>query len=302
MHLADYLPEDGGFIVPFSETEQDAQLLALLRLIVPEADATRLERLARDIYEGRAGELVQASSASIRAVQTDLTDQVRIAIGTSTEDFDPDAGRPNVLVLILTPRRISALRDQVLPSLVRLFREEDHLRRVLAARRPEELEAIGALMELEIREHLLVEDALVPVQYRVYPETPFEEVVDLMIRRSLHSVPVVGADYEFLGIVTTGDALRNLLPRVRARRGRHASHTGAEILARDVMTRSVMCVSEDQSLVDAANTMVTRDVEQLPVVRESALVGVIDRKSVLELVFGQAGFTGEHNIETASEG
>ena len=63
-----------------------------------------------------------------------------------------------------------------------------------------------------------------------------------------------------------------------------------------------MCVSEDQSLVDAANTMVTRDVEQLPVVRESALVGVIDRKSVLELVFGQAGFTGEHNIETASEG
>ncbi len=140
-------------------------------------------------------------------------------------------------------------------------------------------------MELEIREHLLVEDALVPVQYRVYPETPFEEVVDLMIRRSLHSVPVVGADYEFLGIVTTGDALRDLLPRVHSRRGRHASHMGGEILARDVMTRSVMCVSEDQSLVDAANLMVNRDVNALPVVREGVLVGFLHRDTVLKSLF-----------------
>ena len=43
--------------------------------------------------------------------------------------------------------------------------------------------------------------------------------------------------------------------------------------ARDLMTRTVLCVSEDQGLVDAANMMVNRDVEQLPVVREGELVG-----------------------------
>ena len=37
-----------------------------------------------------------------------------------------------------------------------------------------------------------VSEALVPSQYRVYPDTPLTEVVDLMVRRSLHAVPVVG--------------------------------------------------------------------------------------------------------------
>ena len=57
------------------------------------------------------------------------------------------------------------------------------------------------------------------------------------------------------------------------------------------MSRSVLCVSEDQSLVDAANTMVNRGVEQLPVVREGELVGSIDRASVLELLLGQTRST-----------
>jgi CBS domain-containing protein len=302
MHLSDYLPESGGFIAPFKEDDREARLLALLRLASPEADSDRLARVSKDIAEGRAGELVGTPTAAIWAVQTDLTAQVRLVLGVSPREVAPDSDRPNILVLILTPRRISALRDQVLPSLVRFFREEDHLRRVSAARRPEEIEAVRALMDLELREHLLVEDALVPIRYRVYPETPFPEVVDLMIRRSLHSVPVVGADYEFLGIVTTGDALRNLLPLVRSPRGRMAAEGAAEILARDVMTRSVMCVSEDQSLEDAAHTMVTRDVEQLPVVRESGLVGLIDRTSVLKLVFGQASFTGEYNAKPSNAG
>jgi len=110
-----------------------------------------------------------------------------------------------------------------------------------------------------------------------------------MVRRGIHSVPVVGQEYEFLGIITTGDALKYLLPLIR--KGEESPHPGlatSEVLARDVMTRSVMCVSEDQSLLDAANAMVNRDLEQLPVVREGALVGAIDRNLVLELLFGQA--------------
>ena len=52
-------------------------------------------------------------------------------------------------------------------------------------------------------------------------------------------------------------------------------------VARDVMTRSVLCVSEDQTLVDVASLMVNRDVEQLPVVREGELVGFVTREAVL---------------------
>jgi CBS domain-containing protein len=52
------------------------------------------------------------------------------------------------------------------------------------------------------------------------------------------------------------------------------------------MTRTVLCVSEDQELREVSQLMVNRDVEQLPVVREGQLVGFITRDSALSALFG----------------
>jgi CBS domain-containing protein len=134
-------------------------------------------------------------------------------------------------------------------------------------------------------EELLVEHALTNISYRVYPDTPFGEVLDLIVRRTLHAVPVVGEDYEVLGIITTGDALKTLLGRARG--GEVGKDAGRGIVARDVMTRTVLCVSEDQLLSEAAQMMANRDVEQLPVVRDGALVGFLTRDSVLLALRGR---------------
>jgi len=125
---------------------------------------------------------------------------------------------------------------------------------------------------------LLVSSAAQPVKYRVYPETPLSEVVDLIVRREVRALPVVGESFEVLGIITAGDALEQVLrdlPSESADGGR------GELAARDVMTRSVLCVSETQGLLDAAQMMVNRDVEQLPVVREGQLVGLLTRDAIL---------------------
>lgn len=134
-------------------------------------------------------------------------------------------------------------------------------------------------------EQLRVEHALSTFSYRIFPDTPFLEVLDLMIRRGLHAVPVVGGEYEVLGIITTGDALDALLNSRRARGGVEGSG-GDKLVARDVMTRTVLCVSEDQLLMEAAQMMANRDVEQLPVVRDGALVGFLTRDSVLRALRG----------------
>lgn len=126
--------------------------------------------------------------------------------------------------------------------------------------------------------HLLVENAFEPVRYRVYPETPLAEVVDLMVRREVRALPVVGESFEVLGIITSGDALDQVL---RDRPAEGAGATREDLAARDVMTRSVLCVSETQGLLDAAQMMVNRDVEQLPVVREGELIGLITRDGIL---------------------
>jgi len=137
-----------------------------------------------------------------------------------------------------------------------------------------------------MREPLRVQDALTTVSYRVYPETPFHEVLDLILRRGIHAVPVVGTSYEVLGIITTGDSLRTLM-----KSGLDAGLEGAvsQLLAREVMTRTVLCVSEDQLLAEAVQMMVNRDVEQIPVVRNGALVGFITRGSVLRALRGGGG-------------
>lgn len=131
---------------------------------------------------------------------------------------------------------------------------------------------------------LLVEDAAEAAKYRVYADTPLAEVVDLMVRRGLRAVPVVGERYEVLGIITTGDALGRVL---RDARGEDAEGQ-APPTARDVMTRAVLCVSETQPLEDAARMMVTRKVEQLPVVRDGELVGLITRNAVLRALHGES--------------
>jgi CBS domain-containing protein len=139
-------------------------------------------------------------------------------------------------------------------------------------------------MQAESNQNLLVEDALETVQYRVYPETPLREVVDLMVRRGVRALPVVGEQYEVLGIITTSDALGDMLSGVLRERPAVQAVTGSEDeqrTARDIMTRAVLCVSEAQPLVDAARIMVTRSVEQLPVVREGELIGLVTRDATL---------------------
>lgn len=150
-------------------------------------------------------------------------------------------------------------------------------------------------MEGRGKDPRLVEDAFDRVRYRVYPETPLDEVVDLMVRRSVRAVPVVGEQYEVLGIITTGDALRHVLREDRADEGDDDHGT---LTARDVMTRAVLCVSESQPLLDAARMMANRKVEQLPVVRDGELVGLITRDAILTAL--HAGAT-DDNDETEDD-
>jgi predicted transcriptional regulator len=111
-----------------------------------------------------------------------------------------------------------------------------------------------------------------------------------MVRRGLTSVPVVGEDYEFLGIVTTAGALKHVVTQTQNEEAGDSAGQGPveEATAREIMTRSVMCVSEDQSFMEAAFIMVNRDVEELPVIREGEMVGFLTRGEVLRLLFGPA--------------
>lgn len=128
-----------------------------------------------------------------------------------------------------------------------------------------------------VKSDLRVEDALEAGTVRVTPDTRLSEAVALMVREGLRAVPVVGESSEVMGILTSGDALGHVLEGG----GEELEGAAPDALVRSHMTRSVLCVSVDQPLSEAANMLVNRGVDQLPVVREGEFVGFITADSIL---------------------
>jgi CBS domain-containing protein/mannitol/fructose-specific phosphotransferase system IIA component (Ntr-type) len=249
-------------------------------------------RLAGEFFSGARGEVIRVNEwVVLLAAQTREVTQLVGAFGSTPSLLElgdrEGGGTASVLFLILTPRRVSPLKIQALPTLSRFLREKGNARRLRDAGSASEILVFSEFMDLELQDQLLVADGLTPLEFRVYPETPLEEVVGLMVRRALRAVPVVGEKLEFLGLITSGDAMRYLLPE-RLTQATPPTDKGVP-RAREIMSRSIMCISEEQSLVEAANLMVNKGVSQLPVVREGELVGFLSVETALQLLFETGG-------------
>ncbi len=293
MRLVD-LVVDSWAVVPLEAADLGEALHAIFSRIHEQGllDDERASKYARDLAFGSQGEVVRVNDDIVVVVGTlETVESPAIGVGVAREPFTVTAeGRPvrgeaRAVILLLTSGKLTGARQQIVPAIVKALRDRGRTERLLAARSISEIHEMKELMDTEFRTRLLVEDALVPVKYRVYPDTPLAEVVDLMTRRGIRAVPVVGEQYEVLGILTAGDALGHLLRAGRQGEEEQSVDRGTA-RAREVMTRTVLCVSEDQALVEAATMLVNRDVEQLPVVRDGELIGFVTRDTVLKALFG----------------
>ena len=282
--------EDAWAVLPLASRDLAGALQEILARAAAAGALAGVQaaKLARDLAFGAQGEVVRLNEDLVAVLGSlEGLDRLSWTVGVAPHAFRvsaeglPEAAAARAVILALVPGRLTALREDLLPILGRALREPDRTARILDARSPGDVVAVPGLAEAEYHPRLRVEDALVHVRYRVYPETPVEEVVDLMVRRGVHAVPVVGQRYEVLGILTSGDALAYRLQSGGPGGERRGRSDAAPRSARDFMTRTVLCVSEEQSLAEAAHMMVNRDVEQLPVVRDGELVGFVTRDSIL---------------------
>ena len=302
----------GAILVPLDAPDLKWALTSAFRAITGLSDEDA-NKLAADLVGGVSGEIHRVHERVVVALaESDAVEEISAVFGVSPARFTveateapsgvglsevgaggaprPETGSEIVLVMI-TPRHFSSLKDRVLPTLKRFFREDESVTPLLKVRSAEGVLRVAGFMELDPHRSLLVEDVVEPIQYRVYPDTPYSEVADLMVRRGLQAVPVVGEGYGFLGVITTGEALNELVSQARVESvGGSSASAREEPTAREIMTRTVMCISEEQSLIEAASIMVNRDVEQLPVIREGEVVGLLTRGEVLQWLFSDTSF------------
>lgn len=245
-------------------------------------------RLAGEFFSGARGETLRVNEwVVLAAARSTAVERLTGALGLAREPFElgsDEGGTAVVLLLILTPRRVAPLKLQIIPALSRFLREKTNAARLRKCATGGQVTAFTEFMAVEIQDQLLVADGFSPLKYRVYADTSLAEVVGLMVRQGISAVPVVGEKLDFLGLITSSDAIKNLLPERIT--GRMEGKGTDAIPAREVMSRSVMCISEEQSLVEAANLMVNKGVRELPVVRAGELVGFLTIEAALRLLFG----------------
>jgi CBS domain-containing protein len=100
-------------------------------------------------------------------------------------------------------------------------------------------------------------DLMTPNPACCTPDTPLNEVAQLMVRRNCGEIPVVDRSGHLVGVITD----RDIVCRVVAQDKNPMAHTALEAMSQPVFT-----VRANMSLQEVVNTMEAHQVRRVPVV------------------------------------
>jgi len=300
MRLDELLSED-RVRVGFSAPSVPAAALALVDVLEACGDLEDAEALRERVRNGSTRDVVVVEGGvALPHYRTPAARRLGVALAVLDADVpiaqggagepEPRAGdaargeqdSARVVILVVAPPDASALHLQAVSALARALSEPGVSERLREAADAGAVVALLAGTELRISRHLTAGD----VMTRDYPDVPahapLRAAVERMLDGRVRALPVVGEKREVLGMVSSRDVLGALLPAL----GREGETDRAPSV-RDIMSRSVLCVPEDLAVTDVANMMINKHVEQVPVVREGRLVGVLTRTDIIRNLFAR---------------
>jgi CBS domain-containing protein/mannitol/fructose-specific phosphotransferase system IIA component (Ntr-type) len=260
------------------------------------AEANRLNAVIRNAWPE---DMVSVGEhAFLPHFRTEAVRKLQAAVGVSPTPirWEKDANRTaRIVILIVAPPRETPTYLQVIGAFARLLSDPATVLAILAAKTPEQLVQVGALQSAELPSHLAVRDLMTPQVLSARPEQTLGDVARIMMDKDVRALPVVDDNGALVGMVTHRELLKYLIPDYlqRTKSGKFrampanlaSSHlAGGDprgLPVKDVMSRAVLCLSEDQTLSDVANLMNNKDVDRFPVVREGIVVGFLTRADLI---------------------
>ena len=137
-----------------------------------------------------------------------------------------------------------------------------------------------------------VRDVMREVPITVSDDRPLREVIRIMNERNIGSILVVDEEGRAMGVFTERDLLRLVAGNANI----------DELTIGDVMTRNVVVVEEDASLIKAVHIMAKHGFRHLPIVdRDGRVVGIISIRDaaialarlLVDMDIGRLGITEE---------
>jgi CBS domain-containing protein len=195
----------------------------------------------------------------------------------------------------VAPPRETPTYLQVVGAFARVLADPATVLTLLAAKTAEQLVQLPAFDAVELPTHLIVRDLMTHQVVSARPDQSLGDVAALMNEKDVRAVPVVDDQGSLMGMVTHRELLKYLIPDYlqRSKSGKFRAlpanlttgHPGASdprgLPVKDVMSRAVLCLSEEQTLTDVANLMNNKDVDRFPVVREGVVVGFLTRADLI---------------------
>jgi CBS domain-containing protein len=241
------------------------------------ADAARLDDAIRESWPEDTMSL--GPHAWLPHFRTDAVPALVVALGIAEA---PIAGGPRMILLIVAPPGEHAAYLQTVAAFARALARPDVADALLSARSAADVLALPALREAELEGPILVRDLMRAEVVALRPDDTLDEAARLLQHHGVEALPVVGDAGQLVGLLSHRELLRLLVPgyvqKVAAGATRPDPRTS---LVRDAMARSVLCVSEDQTLADAANLLAAKDAERVPVVKDGVLRGFVTRADLV---------------------
>jgi CBS domain-containing protein len=141
-----------------------------------------------------------------------------------------------------------------------------------------------------------VADVMTKDPVTVGPDVQLKDVADILVARGVSGLPVVGTGGEPLGVVSEADLLlkgagvpsetrgalgwRLLFDRTRDGEAEVKARLAART-AGEAMTSPAITIGPEQSVSEAARTMIENRVNRLPVVDDGKVIGIVTRADLV---------------------
>lgn len=298
MRLRDLLSPE-RVLVPLRAASLAEAVRLLIDAAVADGSVADPAELGEVVRRSWPEDTVNLGQAYLPHFRTDAVERVVVALGVTPEPISqPERGQRGirVVLLVLAPRRAPAPYLQTVAAFARALGQPDTVAALLAAGSAAEVLDVPGLARVDLGDQLRVRDLMTRTVLSVGPDAPLGEVVELLLRHDVESLPVVGENGQLLGTISNREVARLLVPKYvqRTSTGEHpaagqerAAAARLELVpAREVMQRSVLCLSPDQTMAEVAQLLMNKDIARFPVTQDGRLVGFLTRADIVRKIVG----------------
>ncbi|MEP6571285.1 MAG: CBS domain-containing protein [Gemmatimonadota bacterium] len=262
-------------------------------------DPARLGEVVRDSWPEDT--VLMGPNAFVPHFRTDAVPALVVAIGVAPSALrqrDRGPREARIVLLVVAPPSEAAEYLQTVAAFARVLSRPEVVEALHQAGTATDVLRNVDLDNVVLEGPLVVRDIMTPHVYSVAPDALLSEAASLLLLHHLDALPVVGASGEVVGLISNAEMLRYLVPsyvqQVNTGKVAAVRRAGGKIVSdprqlpvREAMARNVFCLSEDQTIAEAATLMAHKNLDGFPVVREGILTGFLTRSDIVRKVIGR---------------